>query len=197
MSCDPITCDARCTGPTRDAARLRAVGFAVRLAAAAMLAIATACSHAPHSPPEPGATFVVVRHAEKARDDPKDPALTPAGEARAQRLARSLASDDVTAVYATGYRRTRLTAAPTARAHGLDVTAYDARGAAGDFAAALRRDHARGTVLVVGHSNTVPGIAAALCGCAVPPMDETEYDRRMTVRVDARGTATLVQSRDP
>lgn len=169
--------------------------FLFLVASACVAALAAGCRHAPAA--TDAATFVVVRHAEKASDDPKDPALTAAGEARARRLAESLASQRVAAIYATGYRRTRQTAAPTARMHGIGVTTYDARSDATTFASALRRDHARGTVLVVGHSNTVPGIAAALCACAVAPMDESEYDRRMTVRVDARGTATLVQSRDP
>lgn len=171
--------------------------FLFLVASACVAALAAGCRHAPAA--TDAVTFVVVRHAEKASDDPKDPALTAAGEARARRLAESLASQRVAAIYATGYRRTRQTAAPTARMHGIGVTTYDARSDATTFASALRRDHARGTVLVVGHSNTVPGIAAALCACAVAPMDEdeSEYDRRMTVRVDARGTATLVQSRDP
>lgn len=194
MSLLPTRCDAPRPHPTSDGARRPRVAH---LAAAVLLAVmAAACSHAPRAVADAGVTFVVVRHAEKASDDPSDPTLTADGQARAQRLARSQASDDVTAVYATGYRRTRQTAAPTARAHGLDVTTYDARVAADAFAATLRRGHVRGTVLVVGHSNTAPAIAAALCGCVVPPMDDSEYDRRMTVRIDAGGTATLVQSRD-
>lgn len=99
------------------------------------------------------------------------------------------------AAYATAFRRTQQTAAPAATAHGLAVSSYDARQDAGEFAAALRQRHARGTVLVVGHSNTVPAIAAALCGCAVAPINEDEYDRRLRVRIDDGGTATLVADR--
>ena len=46
-------------------------------------------------------------------------------------------------------------------------------------------------VLVVGHSNTVPDLVAALCGCATDAMDETEYDRMSIVRFDADGRARL------
>nr|WP_254696263.1 hypothetical protein [Lysobacter enzymogenes] len=49
---------------------------------------------------------------------------------------------------------------------------------------------------MVGHSNTAPDIAAALCACAVEPMPETEYDRRMIVDFDAQGRATLRIERD-
>jgi hypothetical protein len=55
----------------------------------------------------------------------------------------------------------------------------------------LKQRHAGQTVLVVGHSNTVPDIAAALCSCEVAPMSEAEYDRLMTVRVDGDGRAVL------
>jgi len=156
-----------------------------------------ACASSPMTA-APGTTeFVVVRHAEKAvgPDVGPDPALTDAGHARARTLALALADAPVVAVYSTAYARTRQTAAPTADAHGLPVTPYDAREPATALAARLRAAHPAGTVLVVGHSNTVPDIAAALCGCAVPPMDETEYDRRLVVTVGADGHASLATGR--
>lgn len=139
-------------------------------------------------------TFVIVRHAEKA-DGGKDPSLAPAGQARAQALAARLQAQPLQAAYATGYTRTQETARPTAQAHGMTVTTYDAQLSAADFAAQLRRDHAAGTVLVVGHSNTAPELAAALCGCEVAPMADTEFDRLMTVRVERGGQADFHQER--
>lgn len=144
-----------------------------------------------------GLEVVLVRHAEKHTDDPADPALSDAGQVRAQRLADALRNEPLVAVYSTDYRRTRQTATPTASQHGLPVITYDARQPADTFAAALKQSHPRGTVLVVGHSNTVPAIAAALCGCEVAPMNEREYDRRMRVRVVADGRATLTVTRMP
>lgn len=137
-------------------------------------------------------TFVVVRHAEKATDDPKDPALTDAGRARAASLATALADVPLVAVYATAFRRTQQTAAPAAAAHQLPVLAYDAAQPAAEFARYLRATHRSGQILVVGHSNTAPAIAAALCQCEVAPMDEAEYDRRMTVNIAPDGTVTLI-----
>lgn len=144
----------------------------------------------------PGTIFVLVRHAEKATDDPKDPTLSEAGMARAQGLARSLADARVVAAYATKYRRTQLTAAPTSMSHHLDVQTYDASLPAADFARQLREAHRAGTVLVVGHSNTIPDLAAALCACEVAPMGDDEFDRRMYVSVAADGTARLDVRRD-
>lgn len=141
--------------------------------------------------------FVIVRHAEKGSDDPRDPQLTTAGLARARRLAGLLAAAPLTAAYATAYRRTQQTAAPSAADHALAVTTYDAKQDAGEFAAALRQRHARGTVLVVGHSNTTAAIAAALCACAVAPTGDDEYDRYLLVRIDGRGNATLSATRMP
>jgi hypothetical protein len=46
-------------------------------------------------------------------------------------------------------------------------------------------------VLIVGHSNTVPGIVASLCGCEVASIDEDEYDHRFIVAIDANGSAQV------
>lgn len=145
--------------------------------------------------PTAGTTaFIVVRHAEKGADDPKDPSLSEVGQARARRVSERLADERVIAAYATRYRRTQMTAATTAEAHGLEVASYDASQSAADFAAQLRRAHSDGLVLVVGHSNTVADIVGALCGCAVTPVREDEYDRWIEIRIAADGTATLEQT---
>ncbi len=136
-------------------------------------------------------TFVVVRHAEKATDDPEDPGLSAAGRARAAALAERLRDAPLVAAYATEFRRTQQTAQPAAALHGVPVQAYFARGPAAEVAAQWRQAHDAGTVLVVGHSNTVPDLVAALCACATVPMDDTEYDRMSIVRFAADGRASL------
>lgn len=140
-------------------------------------------------------TFIVVRHAEKGVDDPKDPSLSQAGQARAQRASERLADERVTAIYATRYRRTQMTAAKTAQAHGLEVATYDASQPAADFAVQLRRAHTAGVVLIVGHSNTVADIASALCACKVAPLREDEYDRWIEIGIDQNGAARLEETR--
>jgi broad specificity phosphatase PhoE len=136
-------------------------------------------------------TFLIVRHAEKAQDGTADPPLSAAGVARAQALAHRLATTQLSAVYATRFRRTEQTAKPTADAHALPVTRYDPDQPVADFAATLRAGHQRGAVLIVGHSNTVAGIVSALCACRIATLAEDRYDALYTVRIDREGHATL------
>lgn len=170
------------TAAVADAARTGAWPGLVRAATAALVAAGVLAGCASTRTPSGaatagGPTLLLVRHAEKGADDPRDPLLTPAGGARAQRLAAELRDAPLVAVYSTDTRRTRATATPAAQAHGLDVTPYDPRDAAA-LAGELRARHPRGLVLVVGHSNTLPALAAALCGCTVAPMAEHEYGLR-------------------
>lgn len=153
------------------------------------LSVLAACSTM--APAADSATFIVVRHAEKASDDPRDPNLSEPGGARAAALAGMLQERDVVAAYATGFRRTQQTAQPTADTHGITVATYDAAQPAAGFAARLRSENAAGTVLVVGHSNTVPAIVSALCGCDVAPIDESDYGNLYEVRIDGDGASAL------
>jgi len=172
--------------------RLRVADAARRIAALALLLSVAACSS--HPAASDTTTFILVRHAEKATTPPKDPPLTEAGRQRAQRLAESLKGARLDAVYSSAYQRTRQTAAPVAQAQGLTVIQYSPDDAA--FAARLRVDHPHGTVLVVGHSNTLPPLARALCSCEVADMDERTYGIRYTIRFDADGRPVLTETRD-
>lgn len=146
--------------------------------------------------PADGLLVVVVRHAEKAQDDPRDPSLSALGQARAQALAERMRPLHLAAIYATPYLRTRQTAEPTAEAQRLEVSVREFASRDPDQdAQALReellRDHRGEAVLVVGHSNTVPAIVEALTGQAAEPMPESEYDRLSWVWVRADGSAEL------
>ena len=154
----------------------------------ASLLLLSACATPPRAPE--GTTFIVVRHAEKV-DASRDPDLSPAGHARANALAASLDGSNLVAIYATEFKRTGQTVAPTAAAHALPVTAYPSAQPAAEFALALKAAHTRGVVLIAGHSNTVPGIVAALCNCETAPMADHEYDRLSRIHVDANGRARL------
>ena len=71
-------------------------------------------------------TLYLVRHAEKQADGSNDPALTPAGQQRAQHLAGWLQDKDVGDVWTSDYNRTRSTAAPVLFSRpGLALKFYD------------------------------------------------------------------------
>lgn len=138
-------------------------------------------------------TVILVRHAEKA-DQTSDPALSEPGQARAQALAAALANAGITNVLVTPPQRTRLTGLPAAAARGLtpEVVSLEGGGAAhiDRVVARIRALPPTAVVLVVGHSNTVPEIAAALTGAAVIPMPDCEYDRLTVIAVPARASVT-------
>ncbi len=132
-------------------------------------------------------TIYMVRHAEKQGGD--DPPLTDSGQARAVRLAAMLRSADIDRVYTTATKRTRATAAPTAKRAGAEVREYDGMDAAG-FAQRLRADELGNNVLVVGHSNTLPMLLDKL-GIAGQEIAHECYDKLFVVQIDADGVAKL------
>jgi len=138
------------------------------LVLAALLAFAAPERAAAQEP----TVVVLVRHAEKAAAGRQDPELSEEGSARAVALAGALAGTEVDAVVTTQLRRTRLTAEPLMRERGLTPEVVPVAGGTEAHVKAVAdavRRHAGRTVLVVGHSNTVPFIATAL---GAPPMDE-------------------------
>ena len=144
---------------------------------------------------------VVVRHAEKlvatvqagsVKPD-EDPPLTPAGEARAAALSDALADADVKAIYSTPFRRTRQTAAPLAARSGIEITSYDPHTAAPELAQRILREHRGRTVLVVGHSNTVPDIVTAFSGTKVEAIEDATYGRLFVVTISPAGEARLLR----
>lgn len=141
---------------------------------------------------------VIVRHAEKSAEPAADPVLTPAGQARASSLVEVLKYWAVDAVVTTQWQRTRATAAPIAVARSITpvVVATDDTGTAahaGKIAAAVREADA-GTILVVGHSNTVPAIIAALGGPVIPEIGDNDYDNLFVMRI-GDGSSRLLRAR--
>lgn len=127
-------------------------------------------------------TIILVRHAEKADDGTQNPGLTPLGQVRAQKLAAMLAPTGVSAVYSTPYKRTRLTGQPLADLEGLKVQEYAPHNR--DFPLELLQKHEGETILVVGHSNTVPDLVNALTGQSTyEQLEEMEYDKLFIVSV--------------
>lgn len=140
-------------------------------------------------------TVILVRHAEKAAEPAGDPPLTSAGQARARALLDAVRHAGVTAVITTQFERTRATAAPTAKALGItpEVVTASGRTHAQDVADAIRK-HSGQTVLVVGHSNTVPEIIHAL-GADVPPICDATYDNLYVVVLPPTGGANVIMAK--
>lgn len=130
---------------------------------------------------------VLVRHAEKA-DAGKDPALSEAGLLRARALMPALAGLRVNTVITTQYRRTKDTAAPIAAQLGLAPQVIETRpgdlpGHVQAVADAVRAQS--GAVLVVGHSNTLMPLLAALGGPKLADLCETSFHHVFVVQPTA------------
>ena len=136
----------------------------------------------------------VVRHAEKATgaESGDDPPLTPAGEQRALALAAALADAGISAIYSTDFRRTRATAEPLAERLDLAIGNYDAADPA-KFAQELLAQPRGLSMLVVGHSNTVPALVHALSGEEIPAIADTDYTRLYVIALPAEGRARLMR----
>lgn len=164
-----------------------------RLIAAVVLVLSSAAAAAAQP------VVFLVRHAERAdagmaaaKVAGADPDLSGAGLARAAALAAMLKDAKLTAVITTEYKRTKQTGEPVARAAGLGITVVDAKDAAG---LAARVQAARGNVLVVGHSNTLPELTKALGVTEPITIREDEYDSLFVVTTAAPATVTRLRYR--
>lgn len=141
-------------------------------------------------------TVVLVRHAEKI-DQSADPALSEAGQARAEALATLMTDRHPALILSSPLQRTRLTAQPTADAHELTIDAVPLDGGAAAHVAAVaervRAMPSDATVMVVGHSNTIPLIARALGYAEAADMPECEYDRLTVLQLDGGSVSSRVQ----
>ena len=141
----------------------------------------------------PITTVILVRHAEKKIEpNNPDPDLTPAGEARAQEIARIFANTGINAIYATHYKRTQQTAKPLSEKIGVNVTVLDASQVE-ELTNRLQTNHRGQTVFVAGHNNTVPAIVNALSGENISVIPESEYDNLFIVTVYRFGKAKVLK----
>lgn len=144
-------------------------------------------------------TIIFVRHAEKSATPPDDPNLSEEGRRRVAELTRQLVDADVVAgvdaIYSTPYKRTMETARPLAEALGLPVHRYDPD----DNEAVLEtilKEHKGKIILVVGHSDTIPGLIADLgASKKVPPIDEMEYDNIYVISIPWFGKTKTIRLR--
>jgi len=145
-------------------------------------------------------TVILVRHAEKVTTNPLDrnPSLSPAGRRRARDLVAALRGRRVNAILVTQYKRTRETAVPLAASRGItpEVTRMggDSDEAAAEVASLIRARHLGKTVVVIGHSTTVPKIIALLGGPRLRPLCENAYSHLYTLVIPRAGPARLAHT---
>ena len=137
-------------------------------------------------------TIILVRHAEKADETSQDPELSAEGKQRAERLAKVIKKYKPGAIYSTDFKRTRDTAGPLAARRKLKIEVYDPKVPAALIDTIMKSKTKR--FLVVGHSNTVPGLTNLLGKKEVfKNLDDAEYGVIWIVRIkDGRVRKTEV-----
>jgi 2,3-bisphosphoglycerate-dependent phosphoglycerate mutase len=127
-------------------------------------------------------TIILVRHAEKDTIGGKDPQLTVAGMARAEKLATLFKDIKPDLLYSTPFVRTRQTLMPWAKATGLAVKDYDPRNLE-TFANELKTIKGK-TIVVAGHSNTTPAIVNFLIGSQkYQTLRDSDYSKLWVVTI--------------
>ncbi|HLV00398.1 MAG TPA: histidine phosphatase family protein [Acidobacteriota bacterium] len=169
-------------------------------------------------------TVILVRHAE--RPPGANPSLSPVGLKRAARLGEVLQNVELNAVFATQYCRTAQTAQPTALKASVPIQIFPTAEGEVDFSTCdppierigkvhrFQANHARDlaqiilsdysgqTVLIVGHSDTIPALIAELGGPVLCPepfplvdgechIFSGEHDNLFILTITENGTSFL------
>jgi broad specificity phosphatase PhoE len=140
----------------------------------------------------------LVRHGEKGAQPANNPPLTAEGEARAMALTEVLGSANVSAIFSTPFERTLATVRPLATKLGLKVDTIAIGSGVPAYAqavAAAVRKHEGKAVVVVGHSNTIMQVAAALGGPTLPDLCDGDYDQIITLQLLPSGPPRMTRTR--
>ncbi len=128
-------------------------------------------------------TFYIVRHAEK--DTGTNPAISSIGKERAADLFKKLKNKKIDLIMVTNYRRTAMTGDSLRIYKKIDTLHYGADESGELFSRKLSTLPARyKNILVIGHSNTVPGILRQLGVQYYTAKDlpDNEYDNLFVVK---------------
>jgi len=122
-------------------------------------------------------TIYLVRHAEK--ETGRDPVLTTTGMQRAQDLYNVLKKKGISRIYATPYKRTQMTGDSLSQKLHIDTAIYAADTTGADLLKKIISNNDAGkTILVIGHSNTVPALIRHLgvSDFDIKELPETTFD---------------------
>jgi phosphohistidine phosphatase SixA len=146
-------------------------------------------------------TVYLVRHAERADEPRQDPPLTEKGVLRSQELARMLGNANVKTIITSQFLRTKATAEPMAKKLNLTATSIslspnpsNPRQISEQSTAEVTNkilENGGASVLVVGHSNSIPDVIKMLGGDVTPVIDEKKFDDLFVVTVYAKGKAKV------
>jgi broad specificity phosphatase PhoE len=139
---------------------------------------------------------VLARHAEQDLGVLQDPPLSAEGERRAERLAQMFGHakgvGHLDAIYVSDARRTQQTAMPLAERLGEQAVPVPAADIKGTISRVMR-EHEGGTVMIIGHSNTVPALIRELSGIEVGRIAADEYDTLYVVSIPTFGHASVLR----
>ena len=133
-------------------------------------------------------TVVLVRHAERLNNTETTP-LSPSGFQRAGALRRALDSAGIQVIFVTDRLRTQQTADSLRIAHSLPQVQLPANDTL-RFVDSIRA-RAGQKILVVGHSNTIPGIIERL-GFSPPAIGNLEFDKMFVVTLRRNANRLLL-----
>ena len=147
-------------------------------------------------------TVFLVRHAEREAEPRQDPPLNKEGIARSQELAKLLGAAGIKTIITSQFARTKQTAEPLATKLNLTATSISLRSnptnprliAEESTAEVVNKilERPGESVLLVGHSNSLPDVIKMLGGDTVPTIDERTFNDLFIVTVYAKGKARVV-----
>jgi len=146
----------------------------------------------PHAGDSDYHTLVLTRHAEK-ESGKKDPRLTDVGIKRAENLKDILLPLQPTRCYTTSPARCVLTTMPLAKAIKSPNAHYEPTDYYSLFDKIITQKQAE-KALIVGHSNTIPGMLNLLIGeKKYEDFDESEYSRLFLVMTKGLGESEVLE----
>ena len=133
-----------------------------------------------------------IRHGERNAPTPTnpDPHLNTAGKARAKSLIHVFGQAGIKAIYRSYFARSKETAQPLANHLGLSAIEMDE---ALQIKNDILANHTGQTVLVIGHSDTVPDIINRLGGANLPIINDREFDNLFVVKVFGPSRASMTR----
>lgn len=168
---------------------------------ALLMAFASLASFAAQDDFKPVTVFL-VRHAEREAEPRQDPPLNKEGIARSQELAKLLGAAGIKTIITSQFARTKQTAEPLATKLNLTATSISLRSnptnprliAEESTAEVVNKilERSGESVVLVGHSNSLPDVIKMLGGDTVPTIDERTFNDLFIVTVYAKGKARVV-----